>query len=87
MSIKINIRFSDKSGSENLTPIKCYDAQPLDEHGIQLSEKKNIKNEEFHAIGSVFSGLWYKFQLRKYSHYVTITFCTLTFLLSSGAPL
>ena len=52
--IKINIRFSDKSGPENLTPIKCYDAHLLVEHRKQLSEKKNIKVEEFHAIGSGF---------------------------------
>ena len=49
---------------------------------------KKKKIGECHATAYGFLHLWYKYEPRKYSHYVIFTFCAInTFLPNSGTPI
>ena len=56
------------------TPTKYSDAQPLGECEKQMSKEEKKTNRECHAIAYGFLCLRYKYEVRKYSHYVIFTF-------------
>ena len=75
---KVNAKFEfikmlDSFRDDRYTPTKRSNAQHLIEYEKQLLyQKKKIR--ESHAIAYGFIRLWYKYELRKYSHWSYLLF-------------
>ena len=65
----------------HIMPTTCSDAQPLDEHEKQLPLEMSCNSLDG------FLRLWYKYELRKFSHYVIFTFCVINMFPSDSGDL